>query len=310
MDAIGEQAARLRREWETDPRWAGIRRGYSARDVIRLRGRGAQWAGLARHEASRLWELLHGQDAALFPGRAAGADEPGRAAPGGRRLPPVAADADARPGAAQDSFELMQEMIEAGAAGVGLGDTLPPDHESGRPAGMVLIPTARHIERLTAARFAADVLDVPALVIARTGARSACLLTSDSDERDREFLTGERAADGCYQVEPGLYACANRALSFAPYADVLWLEAPEPDLAEARAFASIIGSQYPDKLLGYSCPPPSWRAGTDGGAAAEFPARLRGELAALGYRLQSLTPSWAGRAGSRPPARHAASALA
>ena len=304
MGAIGKQAALLQQAWETDPRWAGIARDYSAEDVIRLRGRVAQEHSLARRGASRLWNLLHGQDAVRALGAVAGSQavQVARAGvqaiylPGGqaadwnlagrtypdRWLPPVVAAAEIGSGSVPDAFELMKAMIEAGAAGVRFEDQLS---YLGRK---VLIPTGQHIEMLTAARLAADVLDVPALVIARTGAQAASLLTSDSDERDREFLTGERTADGCYRVEPGLYACVTRALSFAPYADLLWMEAATPDLAEARAFAGIIRSQYPHKLLAYSCSPPlNWRARLDEASMAEF----QKQLAAMGYRFQFTSPA-------------------
>jgi isocitrate lyase len=345
MSAIGEQAALLQHQWQTSPRWAGITRDYSAQDVIRLRGRVAGQHGLARRGASRLWGLLHSQDAVgaldavagdpavqlpgaglqaiyLQGGQAADGNPAGRADPGqslcpaslvtqqvrrvndallaadrlawadrsrdgapaGRRLAPVVAGA----GAAPDAFELMKAMIEAGAAGVRFEDQLPAGERS-RPAdGKVLIPTGQHIQTLAAARLAADVLDVPAVVIARTGAHAASLLTSDTDERDHEFLTGERTADGLYRVEPGLYASGTRALAFAPYADLLWMETPVPDLAAARAFACVIHSQYPGKLLAYSCPPSHrWRAHLDDVSAARFGK----ELAAMGYRFQVTTPA-------------------
>jgi isocitrate lyase len=304
MSAIGEQAALLQHEWQTDPRWAGITRDYSALDVIRLRGRVAGEHSVARRAASRLWGLLHTQDTVRALGAATGNHAaqlaragsqaiylPGQAGrPGdgialtGRPLVPVVADAETGIGGVPDAFELMTAMIEAGAAGVRFEDHL---------GGTVLIPTGQHIETLNGARLASDVLGVPSLVIARTGARTASLLTSDIDERDHEFLTGERTAEGFYRVEPGLYACGTRALAFAPYADVLWLETPEPDLAAARAFACVIHSQYPDKLLAYSCSPSfNWRAQLDDAAATSF----RKELAALGYRFQVTTP-----AGFRTP---------
>jgi isocitrate lyase len=347
MDAIGEQAAQLQREWETDPRWAGITRDYSARDVIRLRGCAAGEYSLARRGASRLWDLLHRQDAApalgavvgdraaeaatagspaiYLPGCQAGdgrlagggypdqsphpdnpmpnlvrrinnalmsADPPARTerpADGqgpGRRATPVVADAGF--GAVPDAFELMTAMIEAGAAGVRFEDQLSPGGASGDPGGKVLVPTKQHIEALTAARLAADALGVPSLIIARSGAHAASLLTSDIDERDHEFLIGERTAEGLHRVEPGWYACVTRQLAFAPYADVLWLETPEPDLAVARAFACIIHSQYPDKLLAYSCPAPfTWPTHQSGASTAKF----RMELAAMGYQFQSATPA-------------------
>ena len=349
MDAIGEQAAQLQREWDTDPRWAGITREYSARDVIRLRGRVVGEHSLARHGAGRLWDLLHRQDAAPalgavvgdraaeaaraglpaiylpswqagdgslagggYPGQPSHQDNPmphlvrrinnallsadptdraGSPADGfgpGQRLTPVVADADAGFGPVTGAFELMTVMIEAGAAGVRFEDQLSPDGARGALSGKVLVPTGQHIETLTAARLAADVLGVPSLIIARSGADAATLLTSDIDERDHEFLIGERTADGLHRVEPGWYACVTRELAFAPYADVLWLETPAPDLAVARAFACIIHSQYPDKLLAYSCPPPfTGRAHQDGASIEEFQM----ELAAMGYQFQSAMPT-------------------
>jgi isocitrate lyase len=343
MDAIGEQAAQLQREWETDPRWAGITRDYSARDVIRLRGRVAGKHGLARRGASRLWDLLHRQDAAptlgavvraaeaaraglpaiYLPGWQAGdgslaggghpgqpprpdnpmphlvrrinnallsVDPPARAesqADGsgpGPGLTPVVADADAGCGAVLGAFDLMTAMIEAGAAGVRFDDQLSPSGARAALGGKVLVPTGQHIETLTAARLAADVLGVPSLIIARSGAHAASLLTSDIDERDDEFLIGERTAEGFHRVEPGWYACVTRELAFAPYADVLWLETPAPDLAVARAFACIIHSQYPDKLLAYSYPPPSTGQTLQDGAST---AQFQMELAAMGYQFQS-----------------------
>ena len=348
MGAIGEQAAQLQRDWETDPRWAGITRDYSARDVIRLRGCVAGEHGLARRGAGRLWDLLHPQDAApalgavvgdraaeaaraglpaiYVPGWQAGdgslagggypglpphpdnpmphlvrrinnalmsADPPARAESqadgfGSRRLIPVVADADAGCGAVLGAFDLMTAMIEAGAAGVRFEDQLSPGGARGDLGGKVLVPTGQHIETLTAARLAADVLGVASLIIARSGAHAASLLTSDIDERDDEFLTGERTAEGFHRVEPGWYACVTRQLAFAPYADVLWLETPAPDLDVARAFACIIHSQYPDKLLAYSSPPPSTgRTHQDGASTAKFQT----ELAAMGYQFQSAIPA-------------------
>ena len=301
MTAFGEQAALLQHEWQTSPRWAGIRRDYRAQDVIRLRDCVAGEHEAARRGASRLWGLLHSQDTVRALGAVTG-DHAVRLAKAGPQAihltgskaaqkltgqcqAPVVADAETPVGGA---YELMTAMIAAGVSGVRFEDQLPADKECGHLAGRVLIPTGQHIETLTAARLAADALGVPSLVIARTGAHTASLLTSDTDERDHEFLTGERTAEGFHRVEPGLYACGTRALAFAPYADVLWLETPEPDLAAARAFACVIRSQYPDKLLAYSCSPSfSWRAHLDDAAIASF----RKELAALGYRFQVTTPA-------------------
>jgi isocitrate lyase len=199
-------------------------------------------------------------------------------APKQQWVAPIVADAEAGSGGVPDAFELMKSMIEAGAAGVHFQDLSP---EKG---GKVLIPTGQHVKTLSAARLAADVLDVPALVIARTGAHSASLLTSDVDERDHEFLTGERTAEGFYRVRPGLYARVRRGLAFAPYADLLWLETSTPSLAEARAFADIIYSQYPDQVLAYSCSPSfNWQAHR---LDDEWIAKFRTELAAMGYRFQ------------------------
>jgi isocitrate lyase len=302
VSTIGEQAALLQHEWQTDPRWAGITRHYSAQDVIRLRDPAAGEHTLAQRGASRLWGLLRSQDAVAALGAVPGSEAPLPSArfqaiylpgdgivPAGRQLAPVVACA----GGAPEAFELMTAMIEAGAAGVRFEDQLPADKEREHLGEKVLIPTGQHIEALTAARLAADVLGVPSLVIARTCARTASLLTSDTDERDHEFLTGERTAEGLYRVEPGLYAASTRALAFAPYADLLWMETPAPDLAAARAFACVIHSQYPDKLLAYSCSPSfNWRAHLDYSSAARFAK----ELAAMGYRFQVTSP-----AGFRAP---------
>jgi isocitrate lyase len=293
MGAIGGQAAQLQREWETDPRWAGITRDYSAQDVIGLRDCAAGEHGLAQRGASRLWDLLHNRDAGPALGAVVG-DHPVQAAGAGL-------DAIYLPGpqaAGQtDAFELMTAMIEAGAAGVCFEDLLPSAGAraaSGHVGEKVLVPTGQHIETLTAARLAADVLGVPSLVIARTGAHAASLLTSDIDERDHEFLTGERTAEGFHRTEPGWYACVTRALAFAPYADLLWLDTPAPDLAVARAFACIIHSQHPDKLLAYSCPPPfAGRTHQSGPSIAKF----RQELAAMGYQFQSAAPAGPPAAG-------------
>jgi isocitrate lyase len=263
VETITEQAANLRMAWETDQRWNGIRRDHTAQDVIRLRTNTREHP-VARRGARRLWELLQAGDV-VRPDQALHPVNPVR--PDGR------------------AFERTKSAIAAGAAGVQVEDLLPPAQDGGFAGGKVLIPTGQHIRALQAARLAADVLDVPALVIARTSAHAAALLTSDTDERDHEFLTGERTADGFYRVRPSLYAGVTRGLAFAPYADLLWLETGTPDLAAARAFAAIIHSQYPDKLLAYSCAPAfGWR-----GEPGDLPtARFQRELAAMGYRFQSL----------------------
>ena len=350
METISQQAANLRESWETDQRWAGIRRDYSAQDVIRLRGSVVEEHTLARRGADRLWELLHTEDAvralgaitgnqavqmvkaglqAIYlsgwqvaaDGNLAGQTYPDQSLYPANSVPqmvrrinnallradqiawsersadscapkatnwlaPIVADAEAGFGGALNAFELMKAMIEAGAAGVHFEDQLSSEKKCGHLGGKVLIPTGQHIKTLNAARLAADVAGVPSLVIARTDAHAATLLTSDVDERDREFVTGERTAEGFYRVRPGLYACVSRGLAFAPYADLLWMETSTPDLAEARAFADAIHSQYPDQMLAYNCSPSfNWRAHLDEPAIAKF----QKELAAMGYRFQFIT---------------------
>jgi isocitrate lyase len=207
-------------------------------------------------------------------------------APKQQWLAPIVADAEAGFGGALNAFELMKAMIEAGAAGVHFEDQLSSEKKCGHLGGKVLIPTGQHIKTLTAARLAADVLDVPSLVIARTDAHAASLLTSDVDERDREFVTGERTAEGFYRVRSGLDACVARGLAFAPYSDLLWMETSTPDLGEARAFADAVHAQYPDQLLAYNCSPSfNWRAHLDDATIAKF----QKELAAMGYRFQFIT---------------------
>jgi isocitrate lyase len=201
-------------------------------------------------------------------------------------LAPIVADAEAGFGGALNAFELMKAMIEAGAAGVHFEDQLSSEKKCGHLGGKVLIPTGQHIRTLSAARLAADVLDVPSLVIARTDAHAASLLTSDVDERDRPFVTGERTAEGFYRVRPGLEPCVARGLAFAPYSDLLWMETSTPDLAEARAFADAIHAEYPGQLLAYNCSPSfNWRAHLDDASIAKF----QKELAAMGYRFQFIT---------------------
>jgi isocitrate lyase len=284
VETITEQAANLRKAWETDRRWSGIQRDYTAEDVIRLRGTVAGEAALAQRGARRLWELLRGDSAILGAdqiARAVGPADP--AASIQQPAAPIVADAGPGFGGLSDAFDLMKTMIEAGAAGVLFDDLLSSEKAGGQLGGQVLVPTGQHIKTLNAARLAADVLDVPALVIARTHAHSVSLLTSDADEQDHEFLTGERTAEGFHRVRPGLYAGVTRGLAFAPYADLLWLETPTPSLAEARAFADLIYSQHPDQLLAYSCSPSfNWRSYLDDASIAKF----RKELAAMGYRVQ------------------------
>jgi isocitrate lyase len=207
-------------------------------------------------------------------------------APRQQWLAPIVADAEAGFGGPLNAFELMKAMIEAGAAGVHFEDQLSSEKKCGHLGGKVLIPTGQHIKTLNAARLAADVYGVPSLVIARTDAHSASLLTSDVDERDRQFVTGDRTAEGFYRVRSGLAPCVARGLAYAPYSDLLWMETSTPDLAEAREFAEAIKAQYPDQLLAYNCSPSfNWRAHLDDATIAKF----QKELAAMGYRFQFIT---------------------
>jgi len=349
MDTISQQAANLRQQWETDPRWADIARTYTAEDVIRLRGSITEEHTLARRGAERLWELLHTEDAvralgaitgnqavqmvkaglqAIYlsgwqvaaDGNLAGHTYPDQSlypvnsvpqmvrrinnallradqitwsersadstAPRQNWLAPIVADAEAGFGGVLNVFELMKAMIEAGAAGVHFEDQLSSEKKCGHLGGKVLIPTGQHVKTLTAARLAADVCGVPTLVVARTDAHAATLLTSDVDERDRQFITGDRTAEGFYRVANGMAPCVARGLAYAPYSDLLWMETSTPDLAEAREFAEAIKAEYPDQMLAYNCSPSfNWRAHLDEATIARF----QKELAAMGYRFQFIT---------------------
>jgi isocitrate lyase len=201
-------------------------------------------------------------------------------------LLPIVADAEAGFGGPLNAFELMKGMIEAGAAGVHWEDQLSSAKKCGHMGGKVLIPTQQHITTLNAARLAADVLNVPTIVIARTDALGANLITSDVDERDREFLTGDRSSEGFYYTEPGLATPIKRGLAYAPYCDLIWCETSTPDLDEARAFAEAIHAEYPGKMLAYNCSPSfNWKAALDDATIAKF----QKELGAMGYAFQFIT---------------------
>ena len=201
-------------------------------------------------------------------------------------LAPIVADAEAGFGGALNSFELMKSMIESGAAGVHFEDQLASEKKCGHLGGKVLVPTSHFVRTLTAARLAADVLGVPTVLIARTDALCAGLLTSDVDPADAEFLSGERTAEGFFRVRDGLEAAIARSLAYAPYADVLWFETSMPDLGEARAFAEEIHKNFPGKLLAYNCSPSfNWKRHLDEGQIATF----QQELGAMGYRFQFIT---------------------
>jgi isocitrate lyase len=338
-------AEELRRQWDTDPRWAGIERTYTAEDVIKLRGSVQEEHTLARLGAERLWRLLHEEDyvnslsaltgnqavqqvraglkaiylsgwqvagdanlagqtypdQSLYPANSVPAvirrinnallradqitwSEGDRDAP--YWLAPIVADAEAGFGGALNAFELMKAMIAAGAAGVHWEDQLASEKKCGHLGGKVLIPTAQHVKTLSAARLAADVAGVPSLVIARTDAQAATLLTSDVDERDQRFTTGERTAEGFYRVRNGIEACIARGLAYAPHSELLWMETGTPDLEVAREFAEAIKAKYPDQMLAYNCSPSfNWKRHLDDATIAKF----QRELGHMGYTFQFIT---------------------
>src|SRR5687768_4554624 len=340
------QVAELEQRWAADARWSGITRGYSAAEVLRLRGSFTPECTIARRGAERLWKQLHeddyvhalgamtgGQavqmvkaglpaiylsgwqvagdanlseqvypDQSLYPANSVPAvvrrinnalrraDQIEWSENGGRAtrnwMVPIVADAEAGFGGPLNAFELMKSMIEAGAAGVHWEDQLSSEKKCGHMGGKVLIPTQQHIRTLIAARLAADVMDVPTIVVARTDALGATLITSDVDERDREFLTGERTAEGFFLTKPILESPIKRALAYAPYADLIWCETSTPDLDEARRFAEAVKAQYPDKMLAYNCSPSfNWRKYLDDSTIARF----QKELGAMGYAFQFIT---------------------
>jgi len=201
-------------------------------------------------------------------------------------LAPIVADAEAGFGGPLHAFELMKSMIEAGAAGVHFEDQLASEKKCGHLGGKVLVPTCTFIRTLVAARLAADVLDVPSVIIARTDSLGANLLTSDIDPYDKPFLTGERTPEGYFRVKPGMKSSIARGLAYAPYADLLWMETSKPDLQEAKEFAEAIHKKFPGKLLAYNCSPSfNWQKNLDSVTIAKF----QRELGAMGYKFQFIT---------------------
>jgi isocitrate lyase len=201
-------------------------------------------------------------------------------------LAPIVADAEAGFGGVLNAFELMKAMIAAGASGVHWEDQLASEKKCGHLGGKVLIPTGQHIRTLNAARLAADICGVRSLIVARTDAQSASLITSDVDERDQQFVTGERTAEGFFRVRGGVESCIARGLAYAPYADLLWMETGKPDLAVAREFAEGIRAVYPDQMLAYNCSPSfNWRAHLD----SETIEKFQRELGEMGYKFQFIT---------------------
>ncbi len=343
--ANSRSAAEIQSSWESDARWKGIDRRYSAEDVIRLRGSFHVEQSLARMGAERLWKLmgseppvralgaLTGNQAVEMVGAglqgiylsgwqvAADANTAGHMYPDqslypvdsvpnvvrrinnallradqvatleGRTgqvhwLAPIVADAEAGFGGDLNAYELMKAMIEAGAAGVHYEDQLASAKKCGHLGGKVLVPTREFVQKLRAARLAADVFDVPSVLIARTDANSANLITSDVDERDRPFLTGERTIEGFWRIRGGLDMAIERGLAYAPVADLIWCETSTPDLAEAKRFAEAIHARFPGKMLAYNCSPSfNWSAKLDAATIARF----QKELGAMGYAFQFVT---------------------
>ena len=201
-------------------------------------------------------------------------------------LVPIVADAEAGFGGPLNAYELMKSMIAAGAAGVHWEDQLASEKKCGHLGGKVLIPTKQHVRTLNAARLATDVSNTPTVVIARTDAEAATLITSDVDERDQQFLTGERTNEGFYKVKNGIEPCIERAKAYAPYADLIWMETGTPDLELAKKFAESVKAEFPDQMLAYNCSPSfNWKQHLDDATIAKF----QNELGAMGFKFQFIT---------------------
>jgi isocitrate lyase len=199
---------------------------------------------------------------------------------------PIVADAEAGFGGPLNAFELMKGMIEAGAAGVHFEDQVASEKKCGHLGGKVLVPTQTFVRTLNAARLAADVLDVPTILVARTDADAASLLLSDADERDHRFMTGERTPEGFFKIKSGLESAIARGLAYAPYADLVWCETSRPDLEEAKVFAEAMHTEYPDQMLAYNCSPSfNWKANLDDATIAKY----QREIGAMGYKFQFVT---------------------
>jgi len=334
----------LEAEWGRSPRWKGITRPYSEKDVDQLRGTIHVEHSLARLGAERLWNLLHTEEFVPALGAvtgnqavqqvqaglqaiyvsgwqvAADANDAGQTYPDQSLYPvnsvptlirrinqallradqihhaegkdeihwlaPMVADAEAGFGGNLNAFELTKAMIEAGAACVHFEDQLSSAKKCGHLGGKVLVPTVEGIQKLVAARLAADVMGVPTLIMARTDADSAGLITSDVDPRDREFITGERTPEGFFRVKGGVRAAIARADAYAPYVDLLWCETSKPDLEEAREFAEGVQAKHPGKMLAYNCSPSfNWKQRLDDATIRRF----QQELGAMGYKFQFIT---------------------
>ena len=352
MKSREDQIAELEKDWETNPRWANVKRGYSAEDVVRLRGSVQPEYTFARNGAEKLWEKINGTAkkgyvnafGAITAGQAMQQAKAGLEAvylsgwqvaadgntsetmypdqslyaydsvptmvrrinntfkradeiqwsrginPGDEEYVdyflPIVADAEAGFGGVLNAFELMKNMISAGAAGVHFEDQLAAVKKCGHMGGKVLVPTSEAVQKLISARFAADVMGVPTIVLARTDAEAANLLTSDVDPNDQPFLTGERTDEGFYRVKNGLEQSISRGVAYAPYADLVWCETGKPDIGFAREFAQAVLAENPGQLLSYNCSPSfNWKANLSESQIASF----QEDLSALGYKYQFIT---------------------
>jgi isocitrate lyase len=347
-----DQIKALEKDWHSNPRWKGLKRNYSAADVVRLRGSLPVEHTFARRGAEKLWKLVNGEAkkgyvnafGAITAGQAMQQAKAGLEAvylsgwqvaadgntsqtmypdqslyaydsvptmvrrinntfkradeiqwqrgvgPGDKGFVdfflPIVADAEAGFGGVLNAFELMKNMIDAGAAAVHFEDQLAAVKKCGHMGGKVLVPTQEAIEKLVAARFAADVMGTPTLILARTDAEAANLLTSDHHPNDKKFLTGERTAEGFYRVKNGLEQAISRGVAYAPYADLVWCETGTPDLGFAREFAQAVHKAAPGKLLAYNCSPSfNWKKNLDDKTIAKF----QDEMSKLGYKYQFIT---------------------
>jgi isocitrate lyase len=342
-------AAQLKKDWAENPRWKGIERGYTAEDVVRLRGNLPIEYSLAQRGAEKLWQLITtepyvnclgaltgGQamqqakagvkaiylsgwqvaadnntymamypDQSLYPVNSVPAvverinntfkraDEIQCArgiGPGHKDFIdyflPIVGDAEAGFGGVLNAHELMKSMIRAGAGGVHFEDQLASVKKCGHMGGKVLVPSQEAVQKLIAARLAADVCGVPTIILARTDAEAADLLTSDCDDNDKPFCTGERTVEGFYKTKKGLEQAISRGLAYAPYADMVWCETGTPDLEFARRFAEAIQAKFPGKMLAYNCSPSfNWKKNLDDATIAKF----QRELGAMGYKYQFIT---------------------
>ena len=343
------EIAALQKDWDTNPRWKGIKRGYTAEDVVRLRGSLKIEHTLAKHGAERLWELVNNEayinclgaltggqamqqvkagiqaiylsgwqvaadgnsSAAMYPDQSLypvdsvpkmverinnsfqRADEIQTAKGVHKGDPayieyfaPIVADAEAGFGGVLNAFELSKALIKQGAAGVHFEDQLSSVKKCGHLGGKVLLPTTESVQKLISARLAADVMGVPTIILARTDAEAADLITSDYDENDKPFLTGERTPEGFYKTRKGLGQAISRGLAYAAYADMVWCETGTPDLDFARQFAQAIRAKFPGKMLAYNCSPSfNWKKNLDDATIAKF----QRELGAMGYKYQFIT---------------------